>query len=95
MFENQAPEVLEFEVFPKSSQNSVEKGINVLSQEKIMGYQNYLNSIHDKSMMQVDDSEFYNVTVNMIVKKGSKFGMPEHIALQTDALDQEPQEPPS
>jgi len=79
--------MLEFEVFPKNSQNSVEKGINVLSQEKIMGYQNYLNSIHDKSLMQVDDSDFYNVTVNMIVKKGSKLGMPDHITLQTDTVE--------
>jgi hypothetical protein len=31
MFENQAPEVLEFEVIPKNALNGVEKGINVLS----------------------------------------------------------------
>jgi len=84
MFENQAPELLEFEIIPKNVQNGVEKGINVLSQEKIMGYQNYLNSIHDKSLLQVDDSEFYNVTVNMVVKKGSNFSMPDKTALQMD-----------
>jgi hypothetical protein len=40
-----------------------------------MGYQSYLNSIADKSLMQVDDSEFYNVTVNMVIKKGSNYSV--------------------
>jgi hypothetical protein len=49
-----------------------------------MGYQNYLNSINDKSLIQLDNSEFYNVTVNMVLRKGSKFNMPDKVALQTD-----------
>lgn len=60
---------------PKNLKNGVEKDITVLSQEKIMGYQSYLNSIADKSLMQVDDSEFYNVTVNMVIKKGSNYSV--------------------
>lgn len=76
LFENKAPEVVEFEILPKNLKDGVEKGINVLSQEKLMGYQQYLNSIGEQPLMQADDSEFYNVTVSMVIKKGSNYSLP-------------------
>ena len=42
--------------------------------------------------MQADDSEFYNVTVSMVVKKGSNYQMPPsktHIVLETKEQDED------
>jgi hypothetical protein len=48
--------------------------IQVLSSEKIIGYNTY-SGILDKSkqMSQVDEGDYYNVTLNLVVRKGSNF----------------------
>lgn len=95
LFGSQAPEVVEFEILPKNLKDGVEKGINVLSQEKLMGYQQYLSSIGEQPLMQADDSEFYNVTVSMVIKKGSNYSMPPkktNLVLETE--DSESLSPP-
>ena len=56
---------------PKNPKNGIQPEMQVVSSERILGY-NTVNGILDKSKM-LDDSEYYNVTVNMVVKKGSGF----------------------
>ena len=62
-------------MIPKNAKNGVQPDIQVVQSERILGY-NTVNGIFDKSKMVVDDSEYYNVTVNMVIKKGSVFSEP-------------------
>lgn len=65
------PESLEFTVLPKNAKNGVQKlDMQVISSERIIGYS---SGVVDKSKMLFDDSDYYNVTVNMVVKKGSGY----------------------
>jgi len=65
-------------VLPKDQKNGVAKEIQVLNSERIIGYSTYSGMIHndkygqnDHSLLLTnDDSDYYNVTVNLIVKKG-------------------------
>ena len=73
-----------FYILPKDPKNSVAKDIQVLNSERIIGYNTYTSMINgdsasmsgkdglqDKSFLQMnDDADYYNVTVNLIVKKG-------------------------
>ena len=62
---------MEFSVIPMNMKDLVTKDIKVLSQERIIGY-NAL--VQDKDMiMDNAGSDYYNVTVSMVVKKGSDY----------------------
>ena len=74
------PSTISFYVLPKDQKNGVAKEIQVLNSERIIGYSTAAGMIqHDKDglsdhdhslLMTNDDSDYYNVTVNLIVKKG-------------------------
>jgi hypothetical protein len=69
---------MSFYVIPKDKNNGVAKEIQVLNSERIIGYSTYSSMARgDKDaqtdhsfLMTNDDSDYYNVTVNFIVKKG-------------------------
>jgi hypothetical protein len=64
------PESLEFTVIPKNTKNGVTSDMQVVSSERLIGYN---SGAVDKNKMIFDDSEYYKVNVNMVVKKGSGF----------------------
>ena len=51
---------------------AVTQDVQVLNSERIVGY-NTFNSMADKSKLDIDDADYYNVTVNMVVKRKSKY----------------------
>ena len=69
---------------PKDLKNGVAKDIQVLNSERIVGYSTYegmmrsdnsqqsaKEGLQDRSfLMMNDEAEYYNVTVNFVVKKG-------------------------
>ena len=73
-----------FYVMPKDLKNGVAKDIQVLNSERIVGYNTYegmmrsdnqqsgaKDGVQDRSfLMMNDEAEYYNVTVNFVVKKG-------------------------
>ena len=70
------PDMMSFSIIPKTMRNSVTKDLQVLNSEHIIGYNTYSMIQKDMSQSQaMDDSEYYNVTVNFIVKRGSEFQM--------------------
>lgn len=63
---------------PKDQKNAVTKEIQVLNSERIIGYSTYSGMMRGEKegqqdhslLMTNDDADYYNVTVNLIVKKG-------------------------
>lgn len=55
----------------KNPKNGIQSNVEVVSSERIIGY-NTINGILEKNKM-LDDSEYYNVTLNLVVRKGSGF----------------------
>jgi hypothetical protein len=58
-------------VIAKNPKNGIQSNVEVVSSERIIGY-NTINGILEKNKM-LDDSEYYNVTLNLVVRKGSGF----------------------
>lgn len=83
---------ISFYVMPKDSKNGVAKEIQVLNSERIIGYSTYSGMMHggDKDggqqehslLMTNDDADYYNVTVNLIVKKGGGFQSEPTLSIQ-------------
>jgi len=69
---------MQFIVVPKDPKNGFPKDIQVLSSERI-AFNSFTNTVdhdglydRDKLLMvSSDDADYYNVTVSMIVKKGT------------------------
>lgn len=73
---------MSFYVLPKDARNGVAKEIQVLNSERIIGYSTYSSMMQNDNkdsqsadkdhslLLTNDDSDYYNVTVNLIVKKG-------------------------
>jgi hypothetical protein len=62
---------------PKNLRDSVvTKEVQVLNSEKIIGYTALGGgSTSDKMSQMMEDSDYYNVTVNLIVKRDSEFSV--------------------
>ena len=54
----------------------------MLNSEKIIGYNTYSNILEKDKMIQetMEDSDYYNVTVNFVVKRNSKFASDQKTA---------------
>ena len=84
---SQEPSSISFMVIPKDEKNGVAKEIQVLNSERIIGYSTYSGMMrnekdggqndHNSLLLTNDDSDYYNVTVNLIVKKGGSNGLNE------------------
>lgn len=87
---------MKFTIVPANLRDSVTKDIQVLNSEKIMGYNSYAAMLDkDKpSMNNMDDagSDYYNVTVNLIVKRGSAFAA-QMAAKEQTTLQVTPEKP--
>lgn len=72
-----SPEKLEFSISPKSQRDHVAKEVQVLTSDRILGYNTYNGILagDDKIQASMEDgnSDYYNVTVNFIVKRSSQF----------------------
>ena len=65
---------MDFSIVPKNIRDSVQRDIQVLNSERIIGYNTYNNILtQDKIDEAMNDSDFYNVTVNFIVQRKSGF----------------------
>ena len=62
-------------IMPRNTRDNVAKEVQVLTSEKIIGYNTYSNILDQTQKLQssMDDSDYYNVTVNFIVKRNSKY----------------------
>lgn len=73
----QAPspgDMMKFTIVPANLRDSVTKDIQVLNSEKMIGYNMMLGG-EKNAMNNMDDagSDYYNVTVNLVIKRGSAF----------------------
>ena len=65
---------MEFSIIPKNLRDAVTQDVQVLNSERIIGYSTYSNILErDKMLASMDDADYYNVTVNLVVKRGSDF----------------------
>ena len=66
------PEEVKFSIFPQKMRDQVTKDVQVLNSERIIGYNTYNDILENtkSSFTELEDnSDFYNVTVNFIVKR--------------------------
>lgn len=63
-------ENIKFTVVPANLRDSVTKDIQVVNSEKLVGYNMMLGG---KESIDEAGSDYYNVTVNMVIKRGSAF----------------------
>ena len=68
------PENLQFRVVPNSNRDMV-NSIDVIDNQKILGFSTYNNLLTDGAKHDITDSDadYYNVTVNLVVKRMSQF----------------------
>lgn len=68
---------MKFTIVPANIRDSVTKDIQVVNSEKLIGYNSYAAIAGEgiKPMNNMDDagSDYYNVTVNLVIKRGSAF----------------------
>lgn len=70
---------MEFSIIPKSFKDSVTQDVQVLNSERIVGYSTYSNILGGERLMtNMDDSDYYNVTLNLVVKRSSDFAAAQH-----------------
>jgi hypothetical protein len=70
---------MEFTIIPKSFKDSVTQDVQVLNAERVIGYSTYSNLLEkDKLMTNMDDSDYYNVTINLVVKRASDYATNQH-----------------
>ena len=80
---------MEFSIIPKSFKDSVTQDVQVLNSERIIGYSTYSNLLEkDKLMTNMDDSDYYNVTLNFVIKRFSDYSANQH---QKDIAQKEQQ----
>jgi hypothetical protein len=60
---------LDFMVVPQNTKDSVQSEIQLIEADKLDSYQAE-DGVLDKSKTSSDDGEYYNVTLNMVLKKG-------------------------
>jgi hypothetical protein len=69
--ESQNKDLLEFTILSASPLNSIRPGIQVLNADKLIGYSTFANLIDKKKdPLGVDEGDYFNVTLNLIVRKG-------------------------
>ena len=68
------PDNLSFRIVPNGIRDQV-NSIDVIDNQKILGFSTYNNLLTDGAKHDITDSDadFYNVTVNMVVKRMSQF----------------------
>jgi hypothetical protein len=72
-------QTMDFTIIPKSFKDSVTQDVQVLNSERIVGYSTYSNLLEkDKLMTNMDDSDYYNVTLNLVVKRSSDYAANQH-----------------
>jgi len=72
-------QTMEFTIIPKSFKDSVTQDVQVLNSERIVGFSTYSNLLErDKLMTNMDDSDYYNVTVNLVIKRSSDYAANQH-----------------
>lgn len=72
-------QTMEFTIIPKSFKDSVTQDVQVLNSERIVGFSTYSNLLEkDRLMTNMDDSDYYNVTVNLVVKRFSDYTANQH-----------------
>jgi len=71
----QTQEKLDFTIVPKNYRDQV-NAIDVIDSSKILGFNTYNNILmnnHVKGDFSDSESEFYNVTLNLVVKRMTEF----------------------
>lgn len=63
-------DTMKFTVVPANIRDSVTKDIKIVNSEKLVGYNMMLGG---KESIEDAGSDYYNVTVNMVIKRGSAF----------------------
>jgi hypothetical protein len=75
MSADEKPEEVRFQIMPQDLRDFVTKDVQVLNSERIIGYNTYNNILEQeqgKKDSNIDNnSDFYNVTVNFIMKRKS------------------------
>ena len=68
------PENLQFRIVPNSNRDLV-NSVDVIDNQKILGFSTYNNLLTDGAKHDITDSDadYYNVTVNLVVKRMSQF----------------------
>ena len=68
------PENLQFKIVPSNNRDQV-NSIDVIDNQKILGFSTYNNLLTDGAKHDITDSDadYYNVTVNLVVKRMSQF----------------------
>ena len=68
------PELLGFKIVPNSVRDQV-NSVDVIDNQKILGFSTYNNLLTDGAKHDITDSDadYYNVTVNLVVKRMSQF----------------------
>jgi hypothetical protein len=68
------PENLQFRIVPNSNRDMV-NSVDVIDNQKILGFSTYNNLLTDGAKHDITDSDadYYNVTVNLVVKRMSQF----------------------
>lgn len=75
---------MEFTIIPKSFKDTVTQDVQVLNAEQVVGYSTYSSLLEkDKQMTNMDDSAYYNVTINLVVKRASDQASNQHSKEQT------------
>lgn len=92
----QAPspgDVMKFTIVPANLRDSVTKDIQVLNSEKLIGYNMMLGG-EKNAANNMDDagSDYYNVTVNLVIKRGSAFAA-QMAAKEQTTLQINPEKP--
>lgn len=69
---DEKPEDIKLSIFPQDVRDFITKDVQVLNAERIVGYNTYNNILekqHSKALNSDSNSDFYNVTVNFVMKR--------------------------
>lgn len=86
-------DILGFTILPQSARDHIGKEVQVLTSDRILGYNTYAKILDKDAQVQasIENPDFYNVTVNFIVQRNSEFSTGKKttpVAAPTAALHQ-------
>ena len=68
------PEEVKFSILPQDLRDFVTKDVQVLNSERIIGYNTYNNILEKSKHLNSENADYYNVTVNFIMKRNTAGG---------------------
>ena len=71
MSADEKPEEVKFSILPQDLRDFVTKDVQVLNSERIIGYNTYNNILAQSHNLNSDNADYYNVTVNFIMKRST------------------------